>query len=709
MQVSLNYFKNNKGRDTPCMDFLATVLKAPVHRNLLILTNLLPYIDNPGRKDIMTLIRMQCTPTTHYSIRKSLSTLNRTYIDRSTNSAFYIEFHVVPLLDTFIFSPILCGFVSMLLRQIPYEDPTHLSELRTEAIWKEINATKGPDRPQSLDYTCLFASHPDSIHTPLSVYTDAQPTLSTEQRNLMTRWKIELSDKVLLPTIGKKTVGVESSTNFWRQQGIPLRDLPNMPSVSPQELERMYSESGCTVEGPVEVRVAFKFNDLKPRVYYCIGATAYFAARYIHDISDSFQRLFPSTHPSFRHDPLRIDPLEDDDLLFIYDYTSFTSNLAELKYFLDALSSFCVGTSVRLLDTHFGIVSYDLGQLIREYNTIVNIDSEFDIGPILRVGYPLILQSAKSGLLGVYGNIVWSLSLHGVHLCHLCGSNDRCNCVGDDAEGRMTKERGKEAQSRLVSGVRMLGDISEEKMRWWLEDSKEPYRAGHHYIKRPIDRLDGHVWTKPMIDFPSLSLLCDIGSEYHTVPFEDKTKRTRKFIIQTCRFFDRLNSQFERYLSEADGPIIFDYLRAAYRRLDIPPHGAVPGQLTDEKHRSFRDLAIPALRMETLVDWRRVLFDNFGTECCLLLMPMTDDIDDLQYGFKEGDMMNLHSNRILGVLEALGFVERRKARREMVFNARIQYEVFCSLLDGTLPVSYVYHCLRDSPFWLRDYLYTQIA
>jgi hypothetical protein len=652
----------------------------------------------------MTLLRMQCTPTTHLWIRSKLKTWYIQYRHPTTNTAFYLESHILPLLDTFIFSPIHCGFASMLLRLLPYSDPTHLEEIRTEALWKEIHSTMGPDRAQALDYTPLFSYHTSSIHTPLNPFSTAQPLLSQSMRMEITEWKRSLQTRIILPTVGRKTLGIESSYNYWKDTPISTSFLPFMPPITPQDLERRYMETGCTSRGPVEVRMAFKFTDLKPRVYYAMGSTSYFASRYIHSIADSFQRIFPSTHPVYRYNPRRIEPLEDDDIMFIYDYTSFTSNLAELKYFLDALASFCDDTSIQLLDTHYGIVTVNLGDMLREYNTIVNVDAEFDIGPILQIGAPVILHSAKSGLLGVYGNIVWSLSLHGINLCHMCGGVDKCNCVGDDAEGKVKKSRGREGQNQLLEGVRVIGDISEEKMCWWIDDSMEPNRKGYHYVKRPIDRIDNHVWSKPMLDFPSLSLVVDCSSPYHTVPFESIIVRKRKFIVQTCRFFDSINGLFSSYLADFDIPLILVYLRWCCRKLGLPKKGVVPGGWTGSERAHYQDLAFPVIAEDSMVDWRRLLWDNFGASTCLIQIPITSDISDISGGFQEGEELFLQSSGIISLLESVGILERIRRRSELVFTTTLQYEAFCAILDGTYPVSYVYLCLRDSPFWLVHYL-----
>lgn len=686
------------------MDSAHSILKAPCHRNLLSLAKLLPYIQQPGRKDIMTLIRMQVTPSTHYTIAKNLATWDTAYIDFSTNNPIYLSTHVVPLLDQFIFSPIQCGFVSMLLRMIPYYDPDHLAIIRDETLWKEIHATMGPDRPPNLDYSCLFGHHTSSFYIPLNRFSDPNPTLSSMMRTTIQHWKEQLSNRTLLPKIGKKTLGKTSSDNYWRQTGHKIEELPLLPAITPKDLEKTYMKTAGTITGPVEVRIAYKFTDLKPRVYYAQGATSYFASRYIHSIADTFQRLFPYTHPVHRYNPRRVEPLDDDDILFIYDYTSFTSNLAELKYFLHSLASFCEDTVVRILDTHYGLIDINLGEMIHEYNRVINVGCEFDIGFVLESGIPLILQSHKSGLLGVHGNIVWSTSLHGLNLCHLCGSVDGCNCIGDDAEGKIRKQRGNEAKTRLVAGVRELGDISEEKMRWWMENSKEPNRSGHHYVKRPIDRIEGKIWTRPMIDFPSLALVVDVASKYHTVPFEDYINRARKFIVQTCRFLDQIAGIFSHYQTDLDPPLILDYLRWAYTRLKLPKKGCIPGQWTGDHMLSFQDLACPKLIMESMEDWRQVLWDNYGSQASVMQVPVTKESSDLSQGFRAGDELVSTGSALLGVLEGLDIVvKERRLVEERFFQDGIPYALFTMICDGDFPFLYTYSCLEDSPSWVADY------
>lgn len=47
-----------------------------------------------------------------------------------------------------------------------------------------------------------------------------------------------------------------------------------------KEVERFYCHTGVTIDGPVEMRSSWKYNDLKPRIYYAQGPTVYSVSKY---------------------------------------------------------------------------------------------------------------------------------------------------------------------------------------------------------------------------------------------------------------------------------------------------------------------------------------------------------------------------------------------------------------------------------------------
>jgi hypothetical protein len=180
-----------------------------------------------------------------------------------------------------------------------------------------------------------------------------------------------------------------TTNNVGRRTAYQLLNAPRIPEldylqylkqvdVKSVDLERYYCYTGGEIEGPCEVRWAYKYTDLKPRIYYANGGSGYFASRYIKDLVNSIGDLFPTTHRQLRYNPRRVGPLHNSTLI-VYDYSSFTTNLAELKYFLDALASFCDGHTIQVFDTYEGMLDLDLGELLRDYNDRCNREMAYDV------------------------------------------------------------------------------------------------------------------------------------------------------------------------------------------------------------------------------------------------------------------------------------------------------------------------------------------
>jgi hypothetical protein len=72
--------------------------------------------------------------------------------------------YIISLLDTIWDNPLLCSLLSYFVRAERTEYPDSFILAGRKVIDKELAATQQPDRPQQLDYRCLYTEFPIPIH-----------------------------------------------------------------------------------------------------------------------------------------------------------------------------------------------------------------------------------------------------------------------------------------------------------------------------------------------------------------------------------------------------------------------------------------------------------------------------------------------------------------------------------------------------------------
>lgn len=463
------------------------------------------------------------------------------------------------------------------------------------------------------------------------------------------------------------------------------------------EVERKYHRSGLSTLGPSEVRIAWKYNDLKPRVYYSQGATAYESAKYIHQIFDTLQRTFPMTHPYTRYNPGRLGELEPHNTLYIYDYSSFTSKLTEFRYFCSALSDFCKGYRCMIFDTHEGIRSVDLGDLLARYNETCNTLPEFDISMVMEHGSEPIREHENAGLLGVYGNIVGSTVLHGLHLCEICGSMDRCNCIGDDALAIRDMADGI-SHDETIDQICTIGQVAKEKTKIYEKDSSEYRVEGWHFVKRPIDRFERRIITGVLFDPPNPALVVDLSDGLHTTPFDPISVRRRSYIMQTGRFFTRLFEE-RQHVTVDDILLALAYVRRGYVLLDLPQKGSVPGR---SKYNEVNDLLIPPLTPRIIEEyWIDILLhqeDVFTVN----LPSQRVEVDEYPEACVVGRSFTRPYDRFLGLLEDLGYLGKKEIKEwVLIYDEHTRQRLKDHVTVGSVSM-YEWTFEAPVPFWYSD-------
>jgi len=471
---------------------------------------------------------IRAIPRLPFSVRKCLLTLSRlqdlpsktSFAGKQLNVHLYQPIHTLKsdpslyeLLEfvTEIRSPVISGFISMMTRCLPFDNIEEVEKVYNDTVEKELLAAQNVHHPAQFDWSAILS--PDYRYRTTMPLLPGYPVRADIHNAFfvgLTRAKQQFSTRLFFPSYSRKTIGIIASRN--------LSMIPHNLSVeienTTEGLERLYAWTGVVVKGPTECRWSWKFVDLKPRVYYARGPDQYYASRYIQAIFNILIDTFEPCHrfKRFDHNLLRF-PREFT--AFVYDYSSFTSKLHEIRNFVQALSAFYRGTLIHLVDTKEGIVEHDLGELLEWYNEACNISPIFDSGPLSWDHvYEECLCRHNCGMLGVPGNITSCTLCHTIHLAVLIGWIMKV--IGDDAFGaeNIVDKEG------LVSNLSNLGDVSFDKTAFWVptEDQTVDFEAVWHYTKRPISRLDTRVDVGWQAVFPPLPILLSIHDSFHTIP-----------------------------------------------------------------------------------------------------------------------------------------------------------------------------------------------
>jgi hypothetical protein len=372
-----------------------------------------------------------------------------------------------------------------------------------------------------------------------------------------------------------------------------------------------------------EVRWAWKYNDLKPRVYYARGPDQYYSSRYIQEIFNIFIDQFPVTNRFERFHTSSVRG-EAQDTCFIYDYSAFTSTIQEVSHFIRSLALVSRGVKVRILDTRYGIETHDLEEILMDYVSKCNDFVPFDPSRLEdydQDSYPI----HTCGMLGVPGNISSCTLCHGIHLMQIVKSMRKCKAVGDDAFGWKELLLGDKRDT--ISALRSIGRIAEPKTEWFgprQEIEGEDSDRTWNYIKRPATRVENRLVTREQASWPPIEVMLSSSGDFHTVyPPRDPREKVKKcanmlrsFVMQ-FRFMDPDEEEIEA---------IDRYVRATIRELRrrnsqdyaweglIYPHGFrgrdVTGDFLDDYWN--QRVALPVeyeVHHETEIDVYR---ENFG-------------------------------------------------------------------------------------------------
>jgi hypothetical protein len=510
---------------------------------------------------------------------------SHTIITTDSTSAYSLSLNkVVRQFDNIYDNPMLCCLLSYFVRAEATAYPDQFFELYSKGANKEISASQLPMREQQLDYSCLTT---DDVGTGIHHEVESFPyrTVALFKSHIKkSTFHFTSPGYVLFPYYNKrKNIGYATQSNLERR--ILGYNLPKQATkYTTLDLLKWYHLTGEEVEGPLEGRQSFNFGDIKPRFYYCLGGTCHWDGLYVKDLASDLVKMFPSTHPFSRFEIKRIKIISEDLVFITYDYTSFTTSLAELRYFLWYISTLFDNVEVCVLDVHTGPKMVNLATLLHRYNTSINQNSEYSIARIIGQrlcdGEIEILSQNRSGSLGVQGNIVFSTLNHGVSLSGLTDTPDEDSCVGDDAALSL------HIRLLAVFGViaNKLGAINPEKVTVihppHIDDVAASTRDAYKYLKRPVHvQWGGAIITGFLDFFPNLApIIFPGGDGIHSGIDESEGSTLRTFVMQWGRFLNVMRSTpFSMDQVDEDIEFILIIIRSVYTRAGLPYDGAIPG------------------------------------------------------------------------------------------------------------------------------------
>jgi len=484
--------------------------------------------------------------------------------------------------------------------------------------------------------------------------------------------------------------------------------------VTTLDLLKLYYHTGLVPAGVIEMRQAWFFNDLKPRTYYCLGGRDFFDGMYIQPVANWFVNMLPSTHPFTRFTVQRLGNLDYDDLLITYDYTSFTTSLDELKYFLFWLAESVGDLLVTVLDVFSGVREIPLRNILHAYNDAINKHQVFSVERFQEAEEAILLRQGRSGSLGVKGNIVFSTTLHGLALADITGRPDSDCCVGDDALAIVRSW----FLTIFISCVNNLGVINPDKFTT-ISRLPNPMAGSilteqYKFLKRPLNvSPEGAVNLGRLDFFPSVAdALFPYGDGIHTTaPSASGYNAAKTFAMQVGRYF-RIHvngTDPSVYAMDDDLELCLILFRRVYRVYGLPVEGGIPHQFVvrwkhNEREADFFCPPVDSLEVFKF-PWMGLLLDRFFGKEVTIPVTVGGTIPPPQDGCV-GLTFNATSDvTVLQLGVDLGFLEKEQHIRYEIFDQSVSDSVWEKMERGGHmedPLYARYTILSPLPSWWHD-------
>jgi hypothetical protein len=562
----------------------------------------------------------------------------------------------IPLEDFLIFvehaiaNPVTRSILWVFLRTLPvHYDRKAADEIRKASFYKEFHASQESFWDYQIrDYSALFG-------------IDPEPALSSpcKQAALAVAWSLHAK----LERSGVWFPKVQRVKNVSKDTAVEAKRFidKGITEITTLDLERIYYIYGEKVQGPCEMRSSWRYNELKPRVYYCQGGKAYWSSRHAKKFAVLLMDSIPTTETKRRTNPqFYLSHDMASDYVVVWDYYAFTTKLSELKHFLYYVARALEDTKpdeLRLFDYREGVIRMDPADFLDEYNEAVNIQDVFSVEHLARkLGLPddgsITYKQQNSGMLGIAGNIGFSTSLHGYVLLETLGP-DGGVCVGDDAMG-MTDD----PQNTIIPQVSEMGHIHPEKFGISHPGDTSPFR----FIKRAWFReMNNSFHVDELFNFPLPPHIDrDLADRDVFYDKEDKFFFSKRVAIAAGNLLWRVQNPITP-ISDLELSLIHEYLHEAYRLSFLPVKGCLPGkrcrQIGPFTPGDQFNFAVPSLCFNEfdprIGDWLEFLL--FRAEIQIFKIPILSEEFPYDKPVK-GDVLYGVTTRFWQAMEDIGLV-----------------------------------------------------
>lgn len=669
------------------------------------LASWIPWMTLPFRKVLVTSCQMGMTHVEYEPIARSFKTLYNTS-DWPARDGKSLQRHELDLMiKTIPHSSINRSLILLLLRAESSLLPDDGSEQALlEGLWKEVQSGMNVYRQtQQNDYRSLWGQRqrwcPEYPITPRWIkYAEDFA------------WKFcqALEGKTLFPQVQRKKNMSNDSARLLHVSGYRRSDR-HWKDYGTVDLEIYNYQEGIRVGGGLEMRRAWKYNDLKPRVYYCTGGDCYWESRYMKPVAVAAMEASAYTKVARRTDPTLVSyNINGDQWMCLWDLYSFTTTLSELRYFLYWVARYaesnlrCRQNPLRLFDWREGFIEKPVWELIDEYNEAVNVYAGVSLHRVVDmmgldeedadVQHTLV----NSGALGVHGNIGFSTT-YGLQAAATDGVQGTGVSVGDDA----FKFEDGDPRIKLIPGVRRIGILHEEKADI-LEPIEDPTETEFtKFVKRRLTRGEHTIDLDYIFNFPILPIIFNINHPNRTVsPPEDPEERIMKTVTMIGKMLWDMNLRSD-LLGGHDISLFREVQDLCYRQYKLPRRGCLPGRLQFQEGRYFGGAIPPLIGSDDFdpryEDWAEFLWKRHENDG-YIMMPMISEVQihpDFEF---ETEELRITKTPYSMVLEDLGIIEEVRKWKEVVpvieGNRRrfLQWisgkglEVYSYRLVGVLPV-----------------------
>jgi hypothetical protein len=601
----------------------------------------------------------------------------------------------------------------MILRSAPELGKVESDEIMTEGLWKEFHASQEEfSSHQVNNYAAIVSErHNTRLNIELPLLPHWAPT-ARYMANQMVKLMADLTHTTLYPKVQRKK-------NTSRETGHMLVEsgwAGLATEARTVDLEVWYYRTGLQVQGVSEMRVAWKYNDLKPRAYYCAGGESYWPSRYMKEVTNYLMSCVPTTHRNRRMDPTSIMYSTDPEAwVTAWDYTSFTTTLSELKFFLYWIGkhieeNFEGRAPLSLFDYRDGIVRTNPGTLILSYNESANILAPFDLHRVIDrmdlLDIPVTLfEQQNSGMLGVPGNIGLSTMLHGLHLLPAVTNSGSGVCVGDDALGATWDS----PHTHLFPHLSKIGIIHPEKSYTFPPPIDFDENCGK-FLKRRLTRDENGLYLLELFDIPILNYVFGETPKNRTIYNQEPADRLYTILGQVSSLLWKIYLS-STIVNDHDIGILRHLLDRIYQGLKLPFHGALPGKTTSclLKPGERVRYSVPCILFEEydprVTDWSEYLWNRCLGETFFVQVLSEEPVylpDSLWIG-EEYDATESRWTRVLQDIGCIREVARHEYRVRAVLDNLREYKVMLKYgQDKNLKGLYTYKVIGDVPMYYEQ-------